>query len=273
MVHVVEGKTHPGHKNNVGADGSYTRQPTVFRNVIQPGGEFEPESGRYRLYVSAACGWSHRVMLMRAVMKLEEVIPMTIVHPKRHDDQGWHFQQDVNPDGTLVEGADPRFPECGPDPELGATYLHQIYTTADPNYTGNVTVPVLFDTKTKRIVSNESEVIMRNLNEAFRGLSIAQPSMYPAELQSQIDETNDLVYAGLSNGVCELASLTLFPSTPTLIDNLPSMQIGLGSQKLKNCTKLSARKCSILWTCSRKGSILRGTCAGQLYLRLTFDCS
>lgn len=223
MVHIIDGKVHPGHKDNVGKDGSYTRQPTVFRGVIEVGGEFEPEAGRYHLYVSPACGWSHRVMLLRALKKLESIISVSIIHPKRHDDGGWHFQSDVNEDGVLAEVPDPKYPECLPDPVYGAARLHEVYTTSHPSYTGNVTVPVLFDTKTKRIVSNESEVIMRNLNTAFDSLGDGTvASFYPTELQKEIDEVNEVVYSGLSNAVCELSRHPSSSWLPHLIGVSPS---------------------------------------------------
>jgi putative glutathione S-transferase len=150
--------------------------------------DFSPEAGRYHLYVSLACPWAHRTLVFRKLKKLEDVISTSVVHPFMGKD-GWSF---VNSDGTSgVSG----------DPLLGKDHLHQVYTEADPQYTGRVSVPVLWDRERGTVVSNESAEIIRMLNGEFDAFGDASLDFYPEDLRGEIDELNDFVYPNVNNGV------------------------------------------------------------------------
>ncbi|MEY7849148.1 glutathione S-transferase family protein [Natrarchaeobius sp. A-rgal3] len=164
-------------------DDGRTREPTTFRNAI--GTETYPiESGRYHLYVSRACPWAHGAVLVRKLLGLEEAISMDVVDPHRRTD-GWEFTPEK--DG------------CTPDTETGADYLRDVYTTADPTYTGRVTVPVLWDRETETIVNNESIEIMRTLADAYA--EEAGVDRYPDALREEIDATVDDLYGSINTAV------------------------------------------------------------------------
>lgn len=173
--------------------GRFVRNNAAFRNWITsdgaPGptgrGGFKAEPGRYHLYVSLACPWAHRTLIVRRLKGLEEMISLSIVH-WRMLDQGWNFEPGP---GTI------------PDPLHGARYLHQIYTAAEPTYTGRVTVPVLWDKTQAAIVSNESAEIIRMFNEAFDGVGAKAGDYYPDALRSEIDALNTRIYDTVNNGV------------------------------------------------------------------------
>lgn len=168
-------------------DGHYHRQETDFRNWISPapGATFAPEAGRYHLYVCFACPWAHRVLIMRNLKGLEGAISVSAVQPVVNDD-GWEFT-----------GATGGFP----DHLSRKNFLHEIYTLADPAYTGRVSVPVLWDKKLNTIVNNESAEIMRMLNSAFVGIAGNDMDFAPDDLLAEIDAVNDLVYQKINNGV------------------------------------------------------------------------
>ena len=172
--------------------GRFLRQDAAFRNWITPDGKdapsgqaFEAEAGRYHLYVSYACPWAHRTLIFRKLKGLEDMISISVLN---HfvGNQGWTFDED---DGVI------------PDPVMNAQFLHQIYTKADPEFTGRVTVPVLWDKKTETIVSNESSEIIRMFNGAFDHLDALPGDFYPEALRDDIDEVNERVYRTLNNGV------------------------------------------------------------------------
>ena len=157
-------------------DGHFVRPDTAFRGKVE-----RAEAGRYRLYVSYACPWAHRTLVVRALKGLEDALPITVVLPFMGDD-GWTFAE--------------------PEPELGATTLHAVYTHASPRYTGRVSVPVLFDRRDKTIVNNESAEIIRILGDAFAPLATrALPDLYPPALRAEIDALNARVYDTVNNGV------------------------------------------------------------------------
>ena len=182
---MIDGKWHTQSLAELSKEGDFQRKESSFRDWIKPGGAFPPEAGRYRLYVSLACPWAHRTLIMRALKGLEEMIPVSVVHWFMGED-GWSFE-----DGEGVE----------PDPIFGAQYLRDVYAGAKPDYTGRVTVPVLLDTQTKQIVSNESSEIIRMLNSAFDGLGAKDGDYYPEGLRDEIDAVNERVYDTLNNGV------------------------------------------------------------------------
>jgi putative glutathione S-transferase len=155
-------------------DGRFVRQDSRFREQVTE----RPEPGRYHLYVSLACPWASRTVIVRQLMGLEDVLPMTVVDPIR-DEQGWRFLPDR------------------PDPVNGFTYLSEAYRLTDPSFDQRVTVPVLFDTQANRIVNNESADIVRMLN----AWAPERIDLYPPDLRTAIDEVNDRVYRSVNNGV------------------------------------------------------------------------
>ncbi|TGD48747.1 glutathione S-transferase family protein [Halobacteriovorax sp. Y22] len=168
-------------------DGAYDRIPRSFRDTISKDHDtFKPESGRYHLYVSYACPWAHRTLIYRKLKGLEEHISVSVVSPDMLD-MGWTFE-------TNISGA------TGDD-LYGLNYLQEIYTKADPEVSTSVTVPVLWDKKTQRIVNNESSEIIRIFNKEFNELTGNTDDYYPKELASEIDELNDFIYPNINNGV------------------------------------------------------------------------
>ena len=175
------------------AKGGFVRQISGFRHWVTPDGSagpsgdagFKAEAGRYHLYVALICPWASRTLIGRAVKKLDRAISVSVVEPALSE-QGWRF-------GT--------YPGADIDRLNGATYMHEIYTTADPHYTGRATVPVLWDTVRHTIVNNESADILRMLNTGFGALADDTVDLYPAALQGEIDRLNDRIYPSLNNGV------------------------------------------------------------------------
>jgi putative glutathione S-transferase len=167
--------------------GRFKRQDSSFRNWITADGSsgFPAEAGRYRLYVSLACPWAHRTLIFRKLKGLEKMIPVTVVH-WHMGSQGWEFREE--------DGADA-------EPNYGFQRLYELYQKADPNYTGRVTVPVLWDEKEETIVSNESAEIIRMLNSAFDGIGAKPGDYYPEALREEIDAINAKVYSKVNNGV------------------------------------------------------------------------
>ncbi|HFI0302096.1 TPA: glutathione S-transferase family protein [Streptococcus suis] len=173
--------------------GKFVRTVTQFRNWITPDGQagptgkggFKAESGRYHLYISLACPWASRTLIMRKLKGLEDHISLSIVHPLMLEN-GW----------TFADG-----PGVIKDFLFNSDYLYQVYLKADPNYTGRVTVPVLWDKETNTIVNNESAEIMRMFNTAFNDITGNYEDFYPEHLQTEIDAMNDFVYPNINNGV------------------------------------------------------------------------
>jgi len=188
-----EGKWVDQWYDTKSTNGRFVRKAPQFRNWITadgaagPSGKggFKAEPGRYHLYVSLACPWAHRTLILRALKGLEKMISVSIVHWYMAEN-GWTF--DVG-DGVV------------PDTVNGAQFLHQVYTQAKPDYSGRVTVPVLWDKQTKTIVSNESPEIIRMFNSAFDEVGAAQGDYYPEHLRSEIDALNGRIYTTVNNGV------------------------------------------------------------------------
>ncbi|HEX7052960.1 MAG TPA: glutathione S-transferase family protein [Burkholderiales bacterium] len=164
-----------------GGGGEFRRAASRFRERITADGSsgFKAEAGRYHLYAAWNCPWAHRVLIFRVLKKLEPAISVAYADPALRE-QGWTFDE---------------------DPANGFRYLHQAYTASEPRYTGKVTVPALWDRKTRRIVNNESSEIIRMLNSEFRGIAGDDTDYYPEPLRAQIDEVNELVYSRINNGV------------------------------------------------------------------------
>lgn len=173
--------------------GRFVRQISSFRNWITPDGSagptgvggFPAEAGRYRLYVALICPWASRTLIGRALKGLDALIPVTVVKP-RMGPQGWEFGD---------------YPGADKDPLFAAEYMHQIYTHADPHFTGRATVPVLWDMKRDVMVSNESADILRMFDTAFEHLVPSDLRLYPTDLAAEIDALNPVIYDGLNNGV------------------------------------------------------------------------
>ncbi|GAA06285.1 glutathione S-transferase family protein [Photobacterium leiognathi] len=190
---LVDGKWHTDWYDTKSTGGKFERKASSFRNWITKDGSagitgeagFKAESNRYHLYVSLACPWAHRAIIYRQLKGLDSIIPMSVVNAYMGEN-GWNFEAG---DGVVA------------DPIFNAQFLHQIYTQADPDYTGRVTVPVLWDKHKQTIVSNESADIIRMLNSAFDDVGAVKGDFYPQALRQQIDELNDFVYANINNGV------------------------------------------------------------------------
>jgi len=169
-------------------DGQFRRGASTFRNFIEKGGKFAPEKGRYHLYVSYACPWAHRTLIVRKLKGLDDYIGVTVVSP-RMGTKGWPF-------ATADE-----FPGAGKDPYNDAQHIKDIYLKIDPEMTARFTVPLLWDNKEKTIVNNESSEIIRMLNSEFEDLVKGTIDLYPSDLRKEIDEVNDWVYNTVNNGV------------------------------------------------------------------------
>ena len=174
------------------AKGGFVRQISGFRHWVTPDGSagltgdagFDAEAGRYHLYVALICPWASRTLIARKLKGLEQAISISVVDP-RLGDQGWAFGG---------------YPGTDADALNGASFMHEIYTKADPHYTGRATVPVLWDKKLGTIVNNESADIVRMLNTGFGDLA-SGPDLYPEALRPEIDALNAEIYPRLNNGV------------------------------------------------------------------------
>ncbi|SMH62372.1 glutathione S-transferase family protein [Azospirillum agricola] len=179
---LIDGRWHDRWYDTKSTGGAFVRSEAQFRDRVSADGStaFPAEAGRYHLFVSLACPWAHRTLIFRALKGLEAVIGVTIVDPLMLA-EGWTFSS--------------------PDPITGSTRLHEVYTRADPGYSGRVTVPVLWDKATGRIVNNESAEIIRMLNRAFDAFTDRHTDYCPPELLDEIDRTNAFVYERVNNGV------------------------------------------------------------------------
>ncbi|QTJ59030.1 glutathione S-transferase family protein [Dolosigranulum pigrum] len=182
---LVDGVWHDEWYNTEDNDGKFIREDAQFRDWISKDGKFQPEAGRYHLYVCLACPWASRCLMMRKLKGLEEIISLSVVNPVMLE-HGWTFE-----DGPGVIA----------DPIIDADYMHEIYTHVDPTYSGRVTVPVLYDKKTDTIVNNESSDIIRMMNTAFDEIGATPGDYYPADLRDEIDDINNYVYDHVNNGV------------------------------------------------------------------------
>ncbi len=187
MGQLVDGKWQIEPLTSNQKDGAFKRAVTSFRDWVSDDGAspFTPESGRYHLYVAWACPWAHRTLIYRALKGLEEHISVSIVDPLMLEN-GWFFSDRA---------------DCIPDTVLGKDFLYEVYAQAAPDYTGRVSVPVLWDKNAGTIVNNESSEIIRMFNSAFNGLTGNENDYYPEALRARIDEVNDRVYTTLNNGV------------------------------------------------------------------------
>ncbi|MBA8910833.1 MULTISPECIES: glutathione S-transferase family protein [Aminobacter] len=173
--------------------GGFVRQISSFRSWITPDGRagptgeagFNAEAGRYHLYVALICPWASRTLIARKLKKLEDIVSVSVVEPALTD-QGWRFGD---------------YPGANRDELNSATYLHELYSRADDDFTGRATVPVLWDKKRRTIVSNESAEIVRMFNSGFGALADESVDLYPQALRADIDALNEEIYPTLNNGV------------------------------------------------------------------------
>ncbi|MQQ08652.1 glutathione S-transferase family protein [Epibacterium sp. SM1979] len=191
---LVDGIWHDTWYDTKSTGGAFKRSAAQFRNWITADGSagpsgrdgFKAESGRYHLYVSLACPWAHRTLIFRELKDLSAHISVSVVNPDMLD-KGWTFEKDDH-------GA------TG-DTLLGKEFAHQIYTTADPKYSGRVTVPILWDKQQNTVVSNESSEIIRMFNAAFDGITGNTLDFWPEELREPIETVNERIYHQVNNGV------------------------------------------------------------------------
>lgn len=190
---LVDGKWQDKWYDTDASDGRFQREESGFRNWITADGSagpsgiggFKAEPNRYHLYVSLACPWAHRTMIYRKLKGLEDMISVSVVHPFMGEN-GWTFAEG---EGVVA------------DPVLNANYLYEVYTAANPDYTGRVTVPTLWDKKTNTIVSNESSEIIRMFDSAFDEVGALPGDCTPSALLADIEAMNDLIYPAINNGV------------------------------------------------------------------------
>ncbi|BBM87539.1 glutathione S-transferase family protein [Candidatus Uabimicrobium amorphum] len=202
---LIKGEWHDKWYDTAKTGGRFVREDAIFRHKITGDGssDFQPEPGRYHLYVSYACPWAHRTLIFRKLKKLEDAITISVVDPFMGS-EGWMFS-----DGE----------DCIPDTVNNAQRLHQIYTTAKADYTGRVTVPILWDKQKKTIVNNESSEIILMMNSEF---PFADNSVdyYPEDIREEIEEVNTFVYKNINNGVYKAGFATSQQAYEEAYDNL-----------------------------------------------------
>jgi len=188
MSMLVDGEWRTDAYESTNEEGEFERQETTFRDRIEddPDARFPAESGRYHLYVSYACPWAHRTLLVRALTGLEDAITVDVVDPFRAED-GWQF----------TPGKD----GCTPDTVNGSDYLWEVYVAADPEMTGRVTVPVLWDKHEETIVNNESKEIIRMLDTGMDGVASRDVDLYPEGYREEVDRIIEAIYEPINNGV------------------------------------------------------------------------
>ncbi|GJL49292.1 MAG: glutathione-dependent reductase [Nitrospirales bacterium] len=202
-------------------EGAFTRQEDMFRSWVTEdvSSEFPAEAGRYHLYVSLACPWAHRTIIGRKLKGLENIIGMTVVDPIR-DDRGWAFRE--GPGYSL-------------DPINGFQYLSEAYKSTVPSYRSRVTVPVLWDSQSRKIVNNSEDDILRMFNQAFHQVARQTPDLYPESLRAGIDNLNALIYDRINNGVYKAGFATTQRAyehaVGQLFETLDQLEARLSSQR------------------------------------------
>ena len=193
MGRLIDGVWHDQWYDTKATGGRFERSESQFRDWITADGAsgFKAEAGRYHLYVALSCPWAHRTVIMRALKGLEDAIGLSVVDTLMME-EGWVFSE---------------APGCIPDTANGFSRLHEVYTKADPGYTGRVTVPALWDKERQTIVNNESSEIIRMFNSEFAAVGATSATgacaedYYPADLRAAIDAVNETVYDTVNNGV------------------------------------------------------------------------
>jgi len=224
---LVDGQWQDKWYDTEASSGRFVREDAGFRNWVTADGSagptgvggFKAEANRYHLYVSLACPWAHRTTIYRKLKGLEDMISLSVVHPFMGD-KGWTFAEGA---GVIA------------DPIVNADYLYEVYIAAKPNYTGRVTVPILWDKKTNTIVSNESSEIIRMLNSAFDEVGATDVNFLPKALLAEIDTINEFVYSAVNNGVYKAGFATTEAAykeaVVTLFDALDTLEARLADQR------------------------------------------
>ncbi|OXL28870.1 glutathione S-transferase family protein [Psychrobacter sp. DAB_AL32B] len=224
---LVDGQWQDKWYDTESSGGRFEREDAGFRNWVTADGRagpsghggFKAEADRYHLYVSLACPWAHRTMIYRKLKGLEDIISISVVHPFMGD-KGWTFAEGA---GVIA------------DPIVNASYLYEVYTAAKSDYTGRVTVPILWDKKTNSIVSNESSEIIRMFNSAFDKVGAAVGGFLPAESIAEIDAINAFVYDAVNNGVYKAGFATTEAAykeaVVKLFDALDTLEARLADQR------------------------------------------
>jgi len=202
-------------------NGEFERQPDAMREWVRGDGStpFAPAPGRYHLYVSFACPWAHRTLIVRRLKRLEGSVGVTVVDPVRTDSEGWAFR----------EG-----PGYSKDPVNGFRFLREAYLATDPDYRGRWTVPVLWDKQTKRIVNNSEDDICRMFNDEF-GASEHTPDLFPADIAHEQEELSARIYENINNGVYRAGFATsqaaYEEAAVSLFDLLDELEARLAGQR------------------------------------------
>ena len=224
---LVDGQWQDKWYDTEASSGRFVREDAGFRNWVTADGSagptgvggFKAEANRYHLYVSLACPWAHRTTIYRKLKGLEDMISLSVVHPFMGD-KGWTFAEGA---GVIA------------DPIVNASYLYEVYVAAKPDYTGRVTVPILWDKKTHTIVSNESSEIIRMLNSAFDEAGATDVNFLPKALLAEIDTINEFVYSAVNNGVYKAGFATTEAAykeaVVTLFDALDTLEARLADQR------------------------------------------
>ncbi len=249
---LIEGVWHDQWYDTDSTGGAFKRSAAQFRNWITPDGApgpsgrggFAAESGRYHLYVSLACPWAHRTLIFRRLKGLTGHIGVSVVHPDMLQ-HGWSFATDDH-------GA-------GGDDLFGLAYLHQLYTRADPAYSGRVTVPVLWDKRQNTIVSNESSEIIRMFNAAFDALTGNTGDYWPEEMHAEIEELNTRIYDTVNNGVYRAGFATSQDAYDTavraLFDSLDWLETRLATRRYLMGARLTEADWRLFTTLVRFDSV------------------
>lgn len=222
MGYLQDGKWHDGWYDTAKTGGEFVRADSAFRDRVSadPDAPYPAEPGRYHLYVSLACPWAHRTLIFRQLKGLAAMIDVSVVNPLMFE-RGWPLNAD--------------FPGATGDRLYGLDYLYQLYQKANPDYSGRVTVPVLWDRERETIVSNESADIIRMFNAAFDDIGATPGDYYPKALREKIDALNTPIYDEINNGVYRAGFATTQAAyeeaVTALFDRLDTLDALLGQQR------------------------------------------
>lgn len=242
---LVEGKWQDKWYDTKSTGGRFVRKESQFRDWVTADGSsgFKAEPNRYHLYVSLACPWAHRTLILRKIKGLENIISLSIVDPLMGE-EGWEFSE---------------YPGSIADPVNGSQFLHQVYTSAKSDYTGRVTVPVLWDKEKRKIVNNESSEIILMFNSEFNEFGDESIDFYPIELREEIDKVNQVVYDHINNGVYKCGFATTQDAYDEaftkLFDTLDQIESILGENRYLTGNKLTVADWRLFTTLLRFDSV------------------
>lgn len=251
---LIDGNWHTDWYDTESTGGKFVRKNSSFRNWITVDGEagpsgiggFKAEAGRYHLYVSLACPWAHRTLIFRELKGLQKIISISVVNAFMGD-LGWTFESG---DGVIEDTINQK------------NYLYEIYTLADPNYTGRVTVPVLWDKQQQTIVSNESSEIIRMLTSAFDHLGAIKGDYYPESQRNEIDKINALIYDKINNGVYKAGFATsktaYIDAVKGVFETLDTLEKRLTTQRYLNGNRITEADWRLFTTLIRFDAVYVG---------------